>query len=630
MKKSVFLYISIILISAFSFSQTIKPKALPKTQAQIQAEIEAQKQAQIRELERREEANELQIADGYFKKGEFQKALLSYQKLFEKKSYNLNYVYKIVSTYQQLENYDAAKKLIESRIEKTKNPLLAIELGYNYQLQDSINLANNLYQEAIGFIDERANYVFSIGQRFEKHSLLDQAIKAYEKAAPLLPERNFSVQLARIYGDQGNIEKMFSNYADYITYRPANLNNTKRAFNEFISENKDNENNSILRKILLLRIQNQPDTYWYELLSWLYVQEKQYRKSFTQEKALYRRNPESLDRIIDLAITAMNDSQVETATDIFSYILETSQDRSLILLAHQYLLEIETKSSTEKDLKTIDKKYQELFTTFGKFESTISLQLAYADFLAFYFNQPETASTFLKQTSKLDISPYQKATVKLKLADILVLQEKFNEALIYYSQIQGNLKNSTIAQQARFKVAKTSYYKGDFEWAESQLKILKSSTSQLIANDALDLKLLISDNKYEDSTQTALKYYAKADLLAFQNKTDEAIQLLSKILTEHKGESITDQTLYQQAKLYEQKKEYEKASTNYQTIIKDYREDILIDDAYYYLAELYNTHLAKPEEAKPLYEKIIFEHEDSIYFVEARKKFRMLRGDAIN
>ncbi len=231
---------------------------------------------------------------------------------------------------------------------------------------------------------------------------------------------------------------------------------------------------------------------------------------------------------------------------------------------------------------------------------------------------------------KLNISDYQKATVKLLLADVLVLQEKFNEALIFYSQIQANLKNSTISQEARFKVAKTSYYKGDFDWAESQLKILKSSTSQLIANDALDLKLLISDNKYEDSTRTALKLYAKSDLYKFQNKTDKAISILDKILAEHKGESIIDQALYQQAKLYEKKKLFDKAEANYLLIIKDFREEILIDDALYHLAELYNTFLSKTEDAKAYYERIIFEHEDSIYFIDARKKFRMLRGDPIN
>jgi outer membrane protein assembly factor BamD (BamD/ComL family) len=244
--------------------------------------------------------------------------------------------------------------------------------------------------------------------------------------------------------------------------------------------------------------------------------------------------------------------------------------------------------------------------------------------------KPEEGSDFLKKSLQLNISPFQEASVKLKLGDILVLQEKFNEALIYYSQIQANLKNSTISQEARFKVAKTSYYKGDFDWAESQLKILKASTSQLIANDALDLKLLISDNKYDDSLHVSLKLYSKADLMAFQNQTDEAIGVLDQILGEHKGESIEDEALLKQAQLFEKKKQYDKAVTNYQSIISNFSEEILADDALYLLAELYNNQLAEPEKAKALYEQIIFKHQDSIYAVEARKKFRMLRGDAIN
>jgi tetratricopeptide (TPR) repeat protein len=570
------------------------------------------------------------IADDYFKRGEFEKALITYQKLYEIKPGGTKYVYKIVATYQQLERYDDAQQLILARLEKSKNPMLLIELGYNYQLKDSITLANQYYDEAITFIDKRPSYVYSIAKKFEDHSLLENAIKVYEKGMFINPEKNYNLQLARIYGDQGNVEYMFSNYLGYLQNKPTFITNIKRAFSGFISENNENENNRILKKLLLKRIQTNPDTYWYELLSWLFVQEKAFSKSFTQEKALYRRNPESLDRIFDLAIAALDEDEFETTTDILNFVLENSQDVSTLLIAHQYLLDIETVNANKTQYAAIDKKYLELFKIYGAFEQTLSLQIAYGDFLAFYLQKPKEASDFLKQSLELNVSPFQEASVKLKIADILVYQEKFNEALIYYSQIQANLKNSTISQEARFKVAKTSYNKGDFDWAESQLKILKASTSQLIANDALDLKLLISDNKFEDSTQTALKLYAKADLMAFQKNTDKAIVLLDKILKEHKGESITDQALYKQAKLFEKKKQYHKAELNYQTIIADYRDDILADDAYYYLAELYNNQLAEPEKAKPLYEKIIFDHQDSIYFIEARKKFRMLRGDAIN
>jgi len=573
----------------------------------------------------------LLIADDYYKRGEFEKALLTYKKLYENKPYNYNYLYKIVDTYQQLEQYDQAEAVLKSRIDKSRIPSVLVELGYNYQLKDSITIAQTYYDEAISAIDVKPSNVYAVGQRFEKRSLLQEAITSYKKAATLLPERNFSVQLARIYGDLGDIEQMFSSYLGYVAFKPNTLNTIKRNFSQFVSENKDNANNKTLRLLLLKRIQGNPDAYWYDLLSWLYIQERQYSKSFTQEKALYRRNPESLDRIIELAFTAQDDNDTETAETIFNYLLETSQDKEIVLLAHQSLLELRTETADNSEaLDAINQEYLQLFQDYGNYASTLPLQLSYADFLAFHYNKPNEASAFLKQSYKLDISPYQEALVKLKLADILVLQEKFNEALIFYTQIKSNLKNSSIAQEAAYKIAKTSYYKGDFDWAESQLKVLKSATTQLIANDALDLKLLISDNKWDDSTQTALKYYAKADLLAFQNKTNQAIKLLDKILIEHNGESITPQALFTQAKLYETKQQYTKAEANYQKVIADYREGILIDDAYFYLAELYSNHLNNPDEAKALYEKVIFNHEDSIYFVEARKKFRMLRGDSIN
>ena len=553
------------------------------------------------------------LADSYFKKGAFKKALVIYKNLHKEKPYTYKYVYKIIETYQQLEQYEDAQNLLIQRLDKRRTPTLLVKLGYNYQLKDSLNQAKALYEEAISYIDQNPSYIYTVAKSFEDHALLEEAIQVYNKGKVLTPDKDYSIQLARIYGDQGNIEKMFANYIEYVAYKPNYANTIKRAFNDFISENSDNENNRILRKLLLKKIQQQPNTYWYEMLSWLYIQEKAFNKSFIQEKALYKRNPESLDRIIELAVTALESTDTNTAISIFNYILQTTQNLETKLMAHQYILEIETKNADVKKLKQIDDAYISLFKTYGKLELTLALQLAYGKFLAFDIKKTEAATIFLRESLGLKISQFQKAKVKLLLADILVLQEKFNEALIFYSQIQVNLKNSTISQEARYKVAKTSYYKGDFDWAESQLKILKSSTSQLIANDALDLKLLISDNKYEDSTQIALKLFAKADLLSFQNKTDKAIVLLDKILQEHKGKSITDQTLYQQAKLFEKKKQYTKAEANYQLIIKDYNQDILADDAYYHLAELYNTYLEKPEEAKQLYEKIIFEYYAQIF-----------------
>ncbi|PWK20793.1 tetratricopeptide repeat protein [Xanthomarina spongicola] len=570
------------------------------------------------------------VASEYFKNGDFEKALLSYQTLHKKTPNNNTYLLQLVKSHQQLEQLDEAETLLLNQMSRINYPPLLIELGYNYQLKNELVNANKYYNDAIATLDENPNYVFIIGKTFEDRSLLEQAITAYEKAMLLKPDLNFNIQLARIYGEQGNVEKMFDSYLNFVELNNTYLNTIKRAFSDFISENSDNENNLILKRILLKKIQQEPNLLWNEMLSWLFVQQKDYKKAFAQEKAIFYRQPESLNRIEELAHIASNDSEYETAISIFSYITDIAQDIDTKLTATYYLIEIKTKIALESEYNEISKQYQDVFYTYGMFTQTFYIQKSYAHFLAFYKHNPTEAISFLKQTLELPLSSFQEAEAKLELGDILVLQEKFNEALIYYSQIQRNLKNSTISQEARFKVAKTSYYKGDFQWAESQLKILKSSTSQLIANDALELMLLITDNKFEDSTQAGLKLYAKADLMAFQNKTDEAILLLDQILKEHKGESIEDQALFKQANLFYKKQEYLKAQENYISIITNFSDDILADDAYFYLAELYFKKLDKPDKAKELYEKIVFEYEDSIYYVEARNNFRLLRGDSIN
>ena len=45
------------------------------------------------------------------------------------------------------------------------------------------------------------------------------------------------------------------------------------------------------------------------------------------------------------------------------------------------------------------------------------------------------------------------------------------------------------------------------------------------------------------------------------------------------------------------------------------------------MALIYNEKLLDPLKAKEYLEQLIFEHEDSIFFVEARKLYRQLRGD---
>ncbi len=571
-----------------------------------------------------------QLARNFFDQGEYEKALSIYEDLYQQNPSNPIIFSGLVSTHQQLERFDIAESLLLERLNRTaNNPSILIELGHNYELQEKQDRALQFYEEALQSIEGRPNYAYSIARSFEQYNLLDFAAKAYERAMEMNNDRNFNLQLARIYGEQGKIEEMFSNYLDLIEDDMKFYGLANREFNRYITEDPQAEANIILRKLLLKKLQQNPDLLYNEMLSWLFIQQKDFDKAFAQERAIFKRGENNLQGILNLAILAKEAEEYETATEIIGYAIKESPSPVFNLQARHFLIQLQLEMADSSNYPEIEDAFKNLLTEYPGMDQILNVKIDYANFMAFRLNKKEEAAGLLKEAALETKSNFELARIKMALADILVVQEKFNEALIYYSQVQNLVKNDVMAQDARFKVAKTSYFKGDFEWARTQLDILKSSTSQLIANDAMELSLLISDNSLEDSTQTALRKYARADLLSFQKRNPEAIRALDSILIDHKGEKIEDEVLLSQAKLFEEERDFARAEHNYLEIINSFGKDILADNAHYLLAELYANELQDPEKAKSYYEQIIFNFADSIYFVEARKKYRMLRGDSI-
>ncbi len=576
-------------------------------------------------------AQKPELAYSYYRNSEYEKAIMLYKPLHEKNKIRRDYFKYLLTCYQQTDNFNEASDLIEQQMQDFTNlKYLNIELGYNYQLQDQHEKAKEYYDVALNLIKTNPNYVYTIGQSFRENHLLDYALESYQTAISINPKLNTKIQLAQIYGEKGELENMFNSYLDLIEKDVKYLPTVQRYIGQFITNNSNNESNLIFKKLLLQRSKNNPKNAYNSLLSWLYIQQDQYDKALIQEKSVYIRSRINIDKINEIGKLAYDNEDHITATKAFQFIIDNPSNESNLIEAHNYLIQTQIMNAvSDKDFKIIEQRFQELFKEYGENSNTIDLQLSYADFLTFQLHQPEKAIEILKKAQKFGISPFQKGSIKIKQADIFVYTNQFNQALILYSQVQTDLKNSVLAQEARFKVAQTSYFKGDFEWAQTQLKVLKSSTSQLIANDALDLSLLITNSSEKDSVQKALKMYAVAELLSYQNKDQQAIDTLNMILLNFKGHPIEDDALFKQAELFIKTKNTELAENNYLKIIDINKESVLADDAHYLLAKLYQDQFHRPEKAKEFYQKIIFNYPSSIYLVDARKQFRILRGDDI-
>jgi len=174
-----------------------------------------------------------------------------------------------------------------------------------------------------------------------------------------------------------------------------------------------------------------------------------------------------------------------------------------------------------------------------------------------------------------------------------------------------------------------SYYNGDFEWAQEQFGILKYATSRLISNDAIDMAVFIMDNLGLDTTPVPMQMFAEADLLMFQNRFEDAFVKWDSIETIFPDHGLGDDILYKKANIFVKQKKYDQAIAAYDTIIMKFPEEIRADNSLFELAELYEGPLQKPEKAKSLYERLFLEFSGSTYAVEARNRFRILRGDDV-
>ena len=574
-----------------------------------------------------------QLAKKYFDDAEFDKAIYEYKLLVDKFPYQDSYVLALVKSYQAVKKYEEVNKLIK-KLHPQRKPQLYVYIGYNYQLQkDSLN-AKKYYQKAINLGAKKPQFVYSLGAAFQNFYLLDQALEVYKIAVKQHNKSNYYVQIAQIYAEKGDLDQMIANYLTLTEVNAAYESRIKYYLAQFITQDPEHKVNIILKNQLVERISQAPKTKWYRLLHWLYVQQKEYKKAFFQLKSLYRKNEAEISEIYHLAQTANYGKKQDEAIVIYRFVIDqaTEDDVYYQELSKLALLKLDMSKILSPEFKqNIHKTFEQYRLADWSLKNKISLDLLYADFVAFHLKNPAKAIAILGDLEKMPMSKSVKASVLLKKADILLYNMRFSQALILYTQVQLDFPNNEIGHNATFKIAQASFFQGDIDWAHAQLKVVKSVSSDFIANDAIDLDLIIINNKEEaDTLQLGLKKFAKAKFEIFRKNPKKSLIILDTLTQNFKGQLIYDDALWTRAQIFEQTKSFTNALQDYEAIQENKTEDLYKDDALYRMAEIYHLYLNNEMKAKELYKKIIIDYPASFWFVDARSNYRKLRGDSID
>lgn len=583
-------------------------------------------------------AQPAKLAQQYFQNGEYEKAAVLYEQLYQTNERNPYYFDRYVDCLINLEEFDEAERVIKRQLRRTpENVSLYVIAGKLYERQLREEEAQAQYEAAIKNLPANQYTITRLANAFLSETKYELAIEAYERGAALLKDEHvFAYNLGDLYRRKGEAAKMIENYLNSLEANPDRVNNLKVIFQRYL--NTDEEYRE-LQSQLYTRIQeNDRELYNNELLTWVFIQRKDYKNAFRQVKALDRRLRENGGRIYRLAQVAANDGDYDAAITAFDYIVEEKGITSTFYIdAKRESLRnrrnrlVEGYQYSEADLRKLEGQYLSFLEEFGRSRATASIILELAELEALYINDLDKAINLLQEMVELPgVDPVTLAHGKIQLADYYLMQGERWEATLLYSQVDKDFKEDILGHEARFRNAKLSYYNGDFQWAQAQFDVLKASTSKLIANDALDLSVFIMDNLGLDSTTTAMEMFAQSELLVFQNQFDNAFRKLDSLLVLFPKHSLDDDVLYLKAQVHKKRRNYEKAAELLQHIVEEYKDEgIRADNALFELAELHENQFNDPEKAKELYETLFIDFSGSTFAVEARKRFRRLRGDKI-
>ncbi len=590
---------------------------------------------------------DLQLAHKYYLDADYEKAMLYYEKISQEDKY-LDKIYKnYKATLIELFKYREAEKLCKDQIKSQPLKLhFLVDLGIIYELDDKPAKKLQLFDKAIAQIKSNTTYsaASDLGIAFEKVGAVDRALETYLKFEKISPRNilSFHSKIAMIYNRQGKTHEMINTFFEMLLLNDRFLSSVQNGLVNSIDFETQLKEKEKLRKAIIQNIQTNPNKIVFvELLAWYYMLNNDYENAYIQIKSIDKKLNSNGQKVLELGNTALNNKDFNIAIKCFDYIIKNSSSLEIKFEAKNKRL-ITFKTKLLNGSKIIKEELEELKANYLLALSQLNnnrnvynnslrkyqLLVDLSEIEAYFLKDINSAKNHLKNAMSLtNIKAKQKAEAKLKLADIIVLEKNIWEASLMYMQIEKEFKNDPLGHLAKFKNAQVYYFSGEYDWCQAQLDVLKASTSKLIANDALELSVLITDNYNMDTSETAMKLFSSADMLSAQQQYKEAIILYDSVLNNFKNHTLNDEIIFRKAKIKLKQHLYNEAIKHLENLEINYPNSILLDNSLYLMGCIYQENIKNLDLAKKYFKTLLFNHPGSLYITDSRKRFRKIAGN---
>jgi len=570
-------------------------------------------------------------AFSFLSQKDYKSAMPLLGQLFQMAPYDKKYYDSYYKALIELKSYDTAIALSQYMTRIRKEDLsIWVDKGQAQVLKGDKKQGEKTFQEAISLMVGNEFQATGLAAAFRYFGYTDYELKTYEAFQQKINNPYaFAYELAILYDAKGETDKALDMLLLSLAVRPYGMENAKQAMESVINNNPKKQKkaeNAVSRKL-----KEEPGNYlWRELFTWLQSGKGDKSEQLKDIIKLDQEQAQDGKMVYNWAVEQYQKEEWEHALQGLDYLKKLPRQNPLRPSAMQAILDLrqrkleQTFPVQQDNVTKILAEYKEFFTEYPDLKNGKAI-LGYAKTLALYADQPQAAIDTLQVCINTAYIPAElRGEAQLDMGDYQVLLGNIWQAALLYSQVDKAFKEDMLGEEARFRNAKLSYYRGDFEYAQGQLSVLKASTTELIANDALYLSVLITENTPEDKNFEALSRFAKADLLQFQHKYAEADQLLDSLSKAYPDNDLQDDIHLQRANIAMKMQDYDKAVIQLKVIQDKYGDDVLADDACMRLAEIYEKRYKDKEKAKAEYENLVLKYPGSSFVQQARARFEAL------
>lgn len=579
-------------------------------------------------------AHNLPLAIQFYQQAEYEKAAALLEDVMKADLGNYSAYQYLYAAYIQLRQFEKAEKLAAGMAKRdASQAVYEVDKAYAMRQQGEEKKAIQLYEGLLKKLGPNRGQVVMLTNAFRNRGENDYAIRSLERGRQALGEPfAFALELADLYQLTGQKSLMVTAYLDYLAMAPQQLGYVQNMLQSRLAD----EDYELLRGVLLSGIQQRPDDLMLsELLVWFFVQQLDFETAFVQAKALDQRLNEQGRRMLALARSANENKQYKAAALFYTYLIGLGERHPLYFEARYESmetrrLELGSRGAARAEWSQLATELADFLRDFPQHRQVLQVKKTYARVLAYELQRFEEAVDLLELAVEAGGERRLLAGVKLDLGDLYLLTQANWEAALVYGQVEKDFPNDPLGQEAKFRNARLSFFKGEFEWAQAQLDVLKGSTTQKISNDALALSLLISDNLDLDTTVLPMQAFAAVEMLLFRQEFSAAIKAMEQLLADFPGHGLSDEVYFRLAHAHLRLGQYQQAAAWYKKLVAEFGSDIMGDDALFALAVLTEEQLLQTAEAAKLYEQLLQQFPDSTFTFEARRRFRKMRGDKLN